>query len=295
MLRLKANFEADWVAHLRAQLTTTGGAEIARIAGRDIATYYFESLHRRLLAQPRTLKVADDFLCPSTQVAGWQALQDKVTRGEELNPHLSTRHGSLFNADGLLAEWGVHHFHLGVMPDARTPDYVQRTPPLVFALVDDRMFCAINVFSHGDWEETCIIESIHRNWPDMVSAYRMNQVTGALLSKSQRRSIRKHNANVLVSTTDGTVYGPIGGGVSASGVKTESVLRADAWCIQIRGLHDRVEKTLPQLMPVLEQNGYAGECEIEGKLRITETAYQIFYPRYNILATLVQAPPVGYD
>jgi hypothetical protein len=249
MLRLKANFEADWVAHLRAQLTTTWGAEIARIAGRDIATYYFESLHRRLLAQPRTLKVADDFLCPSTQVAGWQALQDKVTRGEELNPHLSTRHGSLFNADGLLAEWGVHHFHLGVMPDARTPDYVQRTPPLVFALVDDRMFCAIN------------------------------QVTGALLSKSQRRSIRKHNANVLVSTTDGTVYGPIGGGVSASGVKTESVLRADAWCIQIRGLHDRVEKTLPQLIPVLEQNGYAGECEIEGKLRITETAYQIFYPR----------------
>jgi hypothetical protein len=32
--KLKANFEADWVAHLRAQLASTWGAEIERISDR---------------------------------------------------------------------------------------------------------------------------------------------------------------------------------------------------------------------------------------------------------------------
>jgi hypothetical protein len=293
MLKLKANFEADWVAHLRAQLTNTWGSEIQRIPDGDIPAYYFESLHRRLRPQPRALKFADDFQCPAAYLTAWQVLQDKVRRGEDLSPHLSIRHASLFNADGLLAEWAVHHFHLGLTPDVRSPGYVERTSPLVFALTDDLTFCAINVFSHGDWEEISIIESIHRNWPDMIAKYRMTQVTGALLTNPQRRSIRRHNANVLVSTSDGTVYGPIGGGVSCSGVKMESNIRADAWYFEIQGLHARVEKTLPELMPVLEQNGYAGEGEIEGELRITEAGYQVYYPRYKILATLLQAPPAG--
>lgn len=281
MLKLKADFEADWIAHLRADLANTWGAEIACIPNGDIAAYFFESLHRRLPPRSRTLKIADDFRCPPAHMPGWQTLQDKVREGKDLKPYLSIRHASLFNRDGLLTEWGVHHFHLAAMPD--------RTDALVFALTDDRTFCAINVFSHGDWEEIRIIESIHRNWPDMISMYRMKQVTGNHLSQLQRRDIRKHNVNVLTSTVDGTVYGPIGGSVSCAGLKMDSMDRANMWLYEIQGLHARVEKTLPELMHVLKQNGYAGESEIEGRLRITDAGYQIFYPQFRILATLVYA------
>ena len=126
MLKLKANFEADWMAHLRAELTNIWGAEIACIPDGDLATYFFETLHRRLRPMPRALKISDDFQRSPAQLAGWQALQNKVAIGGDLNPHLSTRHASLRNPDGLLAEWGVHHFHLGTTPDTRTPGYVQR-------------------------------------------------------------------------------------------------------------------------------------------------------------------------
>jgi hypothetical protein len=113
-------------------------SEVERINDRDICTYFFESLRRRIAPQARALKIADDFQCPVAEEPGWKDLQDKVRKGEDINPHLSDRHASLFNKDGLLAEWGVHHFHLGTEPNSKKPSYVKRTGPLVYALVDLR-------------------------------------------------------------------------------------------------------------------------------------------------------------
>jgi hypothetical protein len=160
----------------------------------------------------------------------------------------------------------------------------------VFALVDDRTFCAIGIFPHQGWEDTRILESIHRNWPDMISAYRMKQVTGSVLSDIERRTIRKKNGNVLVATSDGTVYGPIGGGIVASGLKFSSWFNADRCSIEIAALQDSVEKALPELMPVFERLGYVGEEELEAELRVTEAGYLVFYPRYSVLAHLQIEP-----
>jgi hypothetical protein len=138
-------------------------------------------------------------------------LQNKVRKGEDLNSHLSKGHASLFNNDGLLAEWGVHHFHLGTEPDPRNRNFMKRTRWQVFALVDDNTFCAINIYPHGPderhYEEVGIIERIHRNWPDIISAYRV-KATVETWDEAQRQAFRKKNANVLVSTADGTVYMP---------------------------------------------------------------------------------------
>jgi hypothetical protein len=129
MVKLKANFESDSIAHLRGRLTQEGwkADEVSRLDDRDVRNYFFESLRRKLAPQARTLKIADDFQCPVREDAGWKALRDKVQKGEDLNPHLSKGHASLFNNDGLLAEWGVHHFHLGTEPDRDNPYYVERT------------------------------------------------------------------------------------------------------------------------------------------------------------------------
>ena len=160
----KGNFEADWIAQLRTHLTQVQGwdaNEVASLDDRDVRTYFFEARRRKLAPRARVLKVADDFQCSPTESTGWEALQNKVRKGEDLNPHLSNRHASLFNNDGLLAEWGVHHFHLGIKPDPKNPAYTERTGPLVYVLVDDLTFCAINIYPHGSWEELSIIESIH--------------------------------------------------------------------------------------------------------------------------------------
>jgi hypothetical protein len=153
--------------------------------------------------------------------------------------------------DGLLAEWGVHHFHLGIEPSPKDPAYVTRTSRLVYALVDDTTFRAINVYSHDDFERVSVIESLHRNWPEMIDRYRARSVTGALLDEPQRKAIRKKSGNVLVTTSDGTVYMPIGGGVLASGLKMESVIEADHWCMEIQALQDAVEEKIEELTSIL--------------------------------------------
>jgi hypothetical protein len=43
-------------------------------------------------------------------------------------------------------------------------------------------------------------------------------------------------------------------------------------------------------MPTLEQCGYAGEKEIEATLQIEKTGYQVLFPKYGVLATLVFDP-----
>lgn len=49
MVKLKANFEADGIAHLRGQLVDEWGrAEIDGLDDRDVRFYYFESRRRKI-------------------------------------------------------------------------------------------------------------------------------------------------------------------------------------------------------------------------------------------------------
>ncbi|MGZ9262983.1 MAG: hypothetical protein ACXW6V_26245, partial [Candidatus Binatia bacterium] len=114
----------------------------------------------------------------------------------------------------------------------------------------------------------------------------------------QRQAIREKNINVLTFTADGTVYMPIGGGIMASGVKFESVRCADMWHTEIQSLQARLENQLAELMPIFKQRGYAGEDEgedeIEAKLEITETGYQVTLVAAQFVLELILArSPAG--
>jgi hypothetical protein len=289
MPRLKANFAADWIARLRHDLVHVQGwpaAEVAGLDDRDVRFRYFDAQRRRIAPAPRTIETADDFVCPPGHKAGWVALQEKIRNGEDINPHLSKRHASLLNPDGLLAEWGVHHFHLGVASDPKQPAYVGRTGPLLYALVTDQLFCAINIYSHKSFEDSGILESIHRNWPELISRYRVTSVTGGAWTQAQRRAFRSKNANVFVTTDDGTVYRPISGGVMASGVNWEAVWLADYWQIQFQELQANFEKQLDSLLPTLRKQGFGGEEEVEAELKLSEAGVGIFFPKYGVLANV---------
>ena len=297
MPRLKANFGADWVAHLRSFLVNPEGwsaAEVALLDDRDVRFRYFDAQRRRIFLVPRAIRTADDFVCPPEHEAGWQMLQEEVRNGLDINPRLSKRHSSLLNPDGLLAEWGVHHFHLGVSPDLRDPDYVGRTGALLYAMVRDKDFYAINVYSHGDFEDSNILESIHRNWPEAIQRYRAKAATGGSWARSQRRSLRRNNANVLSVTADGTVYMPIGGPVMASGVKAEAVWLADYWQIKVDEIQANFEEQLQEVLPALRQQGYAGEDELDAKLiLLSDTAAQVLFPKYEVLVNVALTVPVA--
>jgi hypothetical protein len=144
----------------------------------------------------------------------------------------------------------------------------------------------IRIFSHQSFEDSSVLESIHRNWPEAISKYRAKGVTGGTWTPEQRRTLRAKSANVLTTVSDGTVYLPITGGVMASGVNAEAVRCADYWQIQVRELQTALEARLDELLPALGQNGYAGEPEIKATLQFSEAGVQAFFPEYNVLAIL---------
>ena len=79
----------------------------ATIDDASILIHFFDAERRRIVARPRTIEIADDFVCLADQQNGWNALQEKIRKGEDLAPHMSKLLGSLVNNDGLLNEWGV--------------------------------------------------------------------------------------------------------------------------------------------------------------------------------------------
>lgn len=270
-------------------------AQVSALDDGDVCVRFFDARRRRIVAVARAVNIADDFVCPLEHQTGCKALQENVVNGQDINPYLSKRHSSLLNLDGLLAEWGVHHFHLGIAADPKNPAYMARTGPLLYAFVTETVFCAINVLSHQGFEDSRMLESIHRNWPEMIKRYRANGVTGETWSADQRRVLRRKNGNVFTSVSDGTVYSPIAGGVMASGANAEAVRSADYWLIRIRNFQTALEANLDELLPMLGQNGYVGEPEIEVKLQISEAGVpQAFFPKYGIQAILSGADsPLG--
>lgn len=93
---------------------------------------------------------------------------------------------------------------------------------------------------------------------------------------------------------DGTVYMPLSGGVMASGRNAEAVKEADYWRLSIRNFQRQFERELVALLPTLKQQGYGGEDEIEAELTIASTGYQVFFPKYSVLANVTfQVPDIG--
>lgn len=270
MPKLKANFVADWVAHLRLCLINEQKwplDEVSRLSDSDIPHHYFDAQRRRITNTPRTIKIGDNFVCPPEHEIGWAILQEKVREGKEINSYLSKGHASLHNHDGLLAEWGVHHFHLGAAPCTKTPTYMGRTGPLLYALVTNETFYAINIYNHDSFADEDVLESIHRNWPEIISRYRAKGITGAAWDKKKRKELRSANLNTSTLCADGTVYLPIGKGVTLSGMSIEAIYEADYWHLKIKRFQSDFENQITTLVPDLMEHGYTGEEMIQAELQ----------------------------
>ena len=260
--------------------------EIDALDDRDVRIRYYEAPRRRPTSAQRRIETADDFVCPQELQAGRNVLQAKVRKGQDINSHLSKGHASIKCLDGLLAEWGVHHFHLGTDPDPRNKNYIGRTGPLLYAVITDDSFLAINVYDHRCFNDISILESVHRNWPELVRRYRVNGVIGGEWTAADRGMLRANSANILTSVSDGTVYMPITGGVNASGMNAEALKTSDYWHIWIRELQREFETELDSFLPLLRERGYAGEIDIDAQLIFSDNGLQILFPKYGVLAVL---------
>ncbi len=283
MVHVTADFVADLLALARCELLALYGREaVEQISNDEILMRWRDSSRRRPAVGPRRLLIADDFVCPEEEKSAWDLLKAKIVSGDDLAPHFSSGHINLGNWDGLLNEWDVHHLHLGTKPHTGHPDLVRRTSRVLLARITPDTFFGINIYPHGSWESLTIIESLHRNWPDSVKGYRLNGVSGEPLTDTQRRNIRRVNAQAPVAVADGTVYAPIGGGVSCVGVSMQAVMEGDMLKEDVERLQMFIQEHFDNFIPQLAGAGYKNEPDVRAVLvGITPEGFEVHFPDYG--------------
>lgn len=182
-------------------------------------------------------------MCPPEVAAGFEILKTKAERGEDLSAHQSKKLLDAKFNDHLLNDWGIHHFHLGTDVDTGSPSFVKRTELLLFArLTDDSVFL-IDISRHGAWSDQRLVEIMHANWPDSIERYRLRGILGLerVVTNEDRERLREAGALTFVQLADGTVYAPIGGGYSSSGLGIDVVRKSGYYAQRVRNLEAQVK------------------------------------------------------
>ena len=279
-MKLIMDFKADWHVTLKEIMSKEWGMDASSLT-KDIPVHYFNAAQRRISVKPRTLLISDTFQCPKQLQAGWSLIQQKVIDGHTLTPHLSKQIEQTPKTDLMLNDWGVYHLHLGTQI---TDGFVERAGPLLFARLTDEHFYAIGVYDHRSWTNSEIVETIHRNWPESIARWVMDDVQGERLTNEERAALRKVHANAFVLTRDDTTYGPIGGGIMASGHNLSSVIKMDIEHDRLDCLERRLAELTGELMPALRKAGYVNAGEVTVKLMLTDEFYAAFFPEYRLIA-----------
>jgi len=158
-------------------------------------------------------------------------LEEKVKNGEDISPYLHNKLSRPDYQDGLLNDWGIHHFHIGEID--KQSGKVIRTGPLLYALVKDDHFYMIDVMSHKDFSKQRLLDIIYSNWPDVIEDHEIKGALGLdyVCNDDEVSKLRNHGISTLTMRSDGTVHLPIGGGITTSKASVNVVIQSKK-CLQ---------------------------------------------------------------
>jgi hypothetical protein len=269
--KLKINFWSDLRSYISSQLTTFGyqtpspkelreqdrAPEVRKNAtehydSHRLITHYFSILIRRILRANYQVFVSDTIKNDAQKLALASLIESMFVSGEDVNSHLShlvkkTDQLKKEHLDLLLSEWGIHHIHFD-------PD---RSNELLFVYIKGTSVYFIDVLEHEDdegtietWTNTSLIEVTHRNWPDVIAAYKFNSNFACEeLTTEQRRNLRDKFTNSFVTVSDGTVYRGSGGGYIVNGTALE-VVRATNIIVEQICQHEKDVKAFAAIIRV---------------------------------------------
>lgn len=236
----------------------------------DVLQSYCSYTYRLIEKRPRTIHKADTFTSQTEVEKGLEWLEMKIEKGESVNPHLNsaTKKDQL---DGLLYDWGIHHLHLGETFSA--PGYVERTGPVLFAIFrkDDVYF--IDIRNHEGWSDKNLLEIVNRNWPELLSIYKMEGVMPETsFDEKDIASLRKAGVNTFHELSDGNSYLSMGGGITTAGT---SMMAIRSYVTIVRMINDietnikanvkyLVSHVLPKDHPFRNRYEYVFVCRRHG-------------------------------
>ncbi len=250
------DFTNEWKQYIEHEIASQGYAVDTGEDLRSLSYKFFNLKRRRISVTPRNVLEAQTFSCPATLVNGYALLKKKLEDGHDVCPHLSKFLLRDDYEDPLLNDWGIHHFHLGQNPDKS--GFIERTGPLLFAHVTvDSVFC-LGVYPHGSWTQQDLIRVIHENWPDVISAKKINGIIGLSHTPTDDEiaQLRQAGVQTMVQVAPGVVYAPLGGGYSTAGTSVESTMRVNWYMRLLRNLEDHIKANTEKFTARITELGY---------------------------------------
>jgi hypothetical protein len=194
-------------------------------------------------ARPRRVHIAPDLFTNPDRLRyseGLAAALREIAFGDDLRPRMSAQIEHAYtpwepssllrkparqrHVDRLLADWGLHHLHLGTTPHPRQPEFVSRTPHVLFVAFKAADAYLVDLAEHesdgANWSALKLLEVVVRNWPDAGILIGSNFVTGLKGGNwpdDDRRALRRAGISTGAVEIDGRVWSTGGqtlGGVS---------------------------------------------------------------------------------
>lgn len=189
---------------------------------------WFNCLHRRIPAQPRKLVPNPSLVCPAEVAKGWTMLQQEVRNGTDLTPRLSRKIENADYNDGMLNDWGFHHFHLGTIFDPKHPRLIQGTSFVLFAIVETYEFYPIDFVQHGAWGDKAILEKAISAFPNRFEEFCLKGITdiASPFTGENVDEIRKCGVNIFHKIGD-KIYAPPGMGLTTAGTSVAATMVLD--------------------------------------------------------------------
>jgi hypothetical protein len=214
----------DFAELCRSDLAARGH-HLAGYTDENVVRLFLNADRLSVASRPRSVLYSTDFACPSEHQQALSVIEGKIKAGKDINPHRSTRNRDIGNLDELLNHWGIYHLHLGA--DIEEAGYSKRTGDLLFCRFSTDAAFLIGVYPHGVWSRQELIQIVHDNWPKSIAQWQANGLTSDGLTEEQIKTLRKRNVNHTLEMSDGTIYLPPGGGVTAAGSNPLDIYRTD--------------------------------------------------------------------
>lgn len=275
---MKTAFHDDARAWLAGELTELSTGVPVPDDAFKLACLYFNTARRTIFPARRTVHASAalkaKLASPTVDLTILNAVRAIVLRseaGESLRPFQSTTVDNIHFHDQLLNEWGIHHLHVGALHESRKErraraakggrrgHFVGGRNELLFAYVQPADLYLIDLLDHGAFADKALLETMHREWPEVIQRYIGRALQGAPLIDGRRedvpaakRKALRGKLNFITTMDDGTVYLSPGGGFMASAISANAVTAADIFHASIERLegwaHEREEVLRAELV-----------------------------------------------
>lgn len=214
----------------------------------EFLVYLFNYYSRYLSECPRKVFFSREFQRPKDKNldSGLEAILKTVRDGGSLSRFLSRQtliDNCFSHYDAMLNEWNIYHFHLS--DEIAKNSLVKRTRELLFAFVTDDSFYCIQIGDHDSFTDTALLDIIHNNWPSLLEPFtiRSDAKLGSVLTKDERKTLRKKRMNALTTLSDGTTIGLLNFGSMMNGSQVQCYCDA----IYIRRILKLIEQNISSL------------------------------------------------